>query len=134
MSLQIMLHQMFSGRTCVCPPSLMSVVKPGCRLSAHLSLQPASSLCYFVWAIGSEMSDPIFPIPIPFHLLCSLFLSLQFKHTLCKVLCTKLAPKKVVSFRNCCSCCSCVAARPCWQQHFSLCAPATILEMWLCLI
>lgn len=58
-----MLHQMFSGRTCVCSPYLMSVVKPGCRLSAHLSLQPASSLCYFVWAIGSEMSDPISPIP-----------------------------------------------------------------------
>lgn len=128
MSLQIMLHQMFSGRTCVCPPSLMSAVKPGCRLSAHLSLQPASSLCYFVWAIGSEMSDPISPISHS-PALCSLFLSLQFKHTLCKVLCTKLALKKVVSFRNCCSCCSCVAARLCWQQHFSL--YATILEMWL---
>lgn len=126
MSLQIMLHQMFSGRTCVCPPSLMSAVKPGCRLSAHLSLQPASSLCYFVWGIGSEMSDPISPIPIPPP--SALCCYLQFKHTLCKVLCTKLAPRKVVSFRNCCSCCSCVAALLCWQQHFSL--YATILEIW----
>lgn len=74
----------------VCLSSVADVCREAWLPTVSAPVSAASSLCYFVWAIGSEMADPI---SHSYSSPPSLFLSLQCKHTLCKVLWTNLPPK-----------------------------------------